>query len=181
MVVVVVVVTIVVGGGVVVDVVGGGGVVVVVGGSVVVVVPTVVVVVFAVVVVGVVVVGTVVVIGVVDLVIKMGASTRFSAGVPVRYVVSFGVTTTNLVDSGSGVEVRELRSANSLPIVRCCNDCSSDICSSTLTGSMDVLTGASGRDVVVLLVLVLRGVVDFVTLDTDLVGVGVGEGVIVFK
>lgn len=149
----------------------GGGIVVVVRGSVVVVI-VVVVVVVVVVVIDFEVVGEV----------KMGASIRFSAGVPVRYVVSFGVTTTNLVESGSGVEVRELRSANSLPIVRCCNVCSSDICSSTFSGLMDVLTCA-GRDVVVvvvLLVLVLRGVVDLVTL--DLVGViGRGEGVIVFK
>lgn len=119
---------------------------------------------------------------VVDLVVEVmiGASIRFSAGVPVKYVVSLGVTTTIFVDSGSGVEVRELRSANNLPIVRSCNDCSSDNCPSTLTGSIVVLvTCATGREVVVvvvvvLLVLVLRGVVDLVTLDTDLVGVGVG-------
>lgn len=100
----------------------------------------------------------------------IGTSIRFSAGVPVMYVASLGVTTTSLVASGSGVEVRVLRSANNLLIVRCCNVCSSDSCSSTFRGSTDVLTCA-GREVVVLL-LVLRGVVDLVTLNTDLVGVG---------
>lgn len=155
-----------------------GGEDVVVGGSVVVVVPTVVVVII------VEVRGVVDVVGevgfVVDEEVIMGASTRFSAGVPVMYVVSFGVTTTTLADSGSGVEVREFRSANSFPIVRFCNVCSSDICSNTFRGLMDVLTCA-GREVVVVLLLVLRGVVDLVTLDTDLVGVGLGVGVIVFK
>lgn len=65
---------------------------------------------------------------------EMGESTKLSYGVPVTNVVIFGVTSTNSVGSGLGVEVRELRSANSFPMVRCCKVCSEDISSSTLKG-----------------------------------------------
>lgn len=79
-------------------------------------------------------------------------------------MVNFGVTTTKF-DSGSAVEVRELRSANSFPIVPFCKVLSEEISSSTLSGLTEVLVCA-GREVVVgSLLLVLRGLVDLVALD----------------
>lgn len=79
-------------------------------------------------------------------------------------MVSFGVTTTRF-DSGSAVEVRELSSANSFPIVPFCKVDSEEISSNTLSGLTEVLVCA-GREVVVgSLLLVLRGLVDLVALD----------------
>lgn len=89
------------------------------------------------------------------------------------------MTSTISVGSGLGVEVRELRSANSFPMVRFCKVCSEDISSSTLKGFSVVLVGAD-RETVLVLLLALSGVVDLVTLEVTVCEV-LGDEVIILK